>query len=359
LNSRIGRKSQSSLLILVFLVSIFVVAFFYFLFTSSTLQVKGVKGMKLSKISNYLDILKGYSRHALLLSSHVATKKVALSGGEINEVGIPRNWICNEDVSPDVEDVRFFLSEETLKYLNMYLEKSRIEDLPEQDIQNYTCVDYDVDGVLNGENDEKFNVGSYGSKIRVKLENDIVSSDNNVYEEITENRFWFVYRKFKEWTPEGARILNNSVTDCLQHVCDCPPMSPDGICEPCENTCRKFQNCIEGAIENTLAELKFDDPYVTCDANLIGCYYDSGLCDECNTCQKEEAEELCAKELSFQSNMNTEPLNILYLQGDEICGSMEAIFTCRDYKYLLSVEGERNLVFSVRATIEVEQYTCS
>ena len=314
--------------------------------------------MKLSKISNYLDILKGYSRHALLLSSYAATKKVALSGGEINEVGIPRNWICNEDVSPDVEDVRYFLSEETLEYLNRYLENSEIEDLPEQDVEPYTCVDYDVNGVLDGKNDEGFNVSSYGSKIRVTLEDDVVSSENNVYEEIVENRFWFMYRKFKEWTPEGARILNNSVTDCLQHVCDCPSMDSDGVCESCRNTCEKFQNCIEKTIKNALAELKFDYPYVTCDANLIGCYYNRGMCDECNRCQKEEPEELCVKELGLQSNGNTEPLNILYFQGDEVCGSMEAIFTCTDYKYLLSVEGERNLEFSVRATIVLEDYDC-
>ena len=310
-----------------------------------------------------MDVLKGFSRHALLLSSHAATKQVALSGGEINEAGIPRNWICNEDVSPDVDDVRYFLSEETLKYLNMYLENSTIEDLPEQDIQNYTCVDYDVnESVLFEKNNERFNVGSYGSKIHITLEDDVVSSDNDVYEEITENRFWFMYRKFREWAPEGAKTLYDDVSNCLQYVCDhdCPGMDSDGGCEPCEGSCSEFQYCIEGAIEDALAELKFDDPYVTCYTNLIGCYYGYGSCgSRCNTCQKEEAEEPCVKGLSFQSNENTEPLTRLYFQGPDVCGSMEANFTCTDYKYLLSVEGERNLVFSVRATIEVERYTCS
>lgn len=316
-----------------------------------------------------MDILKGFSRHALLLSSHAATKQVALSGGEVNEVGIPRNWICNEgeDVSPEVEDVRYFLSEETLKYLNRYLENSGIEDLPVQDIKNYTCVDYDVDdNVLSGENEEKFNVGSYGSKIRVTLEDDVVSSDNDVYEEITENRFWFMYRKFNEWVQN--QTLYDDVNDCLQDVCDCgTPMGSDGICGSCE-VCPDFQDCIKEAINGTLANLDFNDPDVTCEANLIGCYYELGMCGagwsppegECDKCQTEDAEELCAIGLSFQSNDNPEFLNKIYFQGpvDDACGSMEANFTCTDNKYLLSVEGERNLIFSVRATIEVKQYTC-
>lgn len=364
MNSKIGRKSQASLLVLVFLVSIFVIAFFYFLFTSSTLQTKGIKGIRLSKISKYLDVLKGFSRYALLLSSHAATKQVALSGGEINEAGIPRNWICNDDVSPEIDDVRFFLSEETLKYLNTYLENSRIEDLPVQDIKPYTCVDYDVnDSVLLGDNDERFNVGSYGSEIQITLEDDVVSSDNSVYQEITENRFWFMYRKFKEWAK--TQTLYDDVNDCLQYACACTSMSPDGRCGSCGG-CPDFQDCIREAIDDALADLNFNDPDVTCEANLIGCYYELGTCGvgwsapECNTCQMEDAEEPCVRGLSFQSNGDIEILNKLYFQGpvSDACGSMEADFTCTDNKYTLSVERERNLVFSVRATIEVEQYDC-
>lgn len=330
--------------------------------------------MKLSKISKYMDVLKGYSRHALLLSSHAAIKRVALSGGKINEVGISRNWICNGDISPDVEDVRYFLSEVTLDYLNEYLAKAKMEDLPVQDIGEFTCVDYDVNSttIFSEENDERFSVGAYGSTLEITLENDVVSSSNDIYEEITQGRFWYMYRVFKKWSPEAAEILKNGVCGCLIHVCGCHD-TPDysGDCEPCGETCQRFQDCVESVIDDAelILKTKFNDPLIDCRANLVGCYHKKETCSsvgceewsapKCNVCETEEGDELCVKSLSFQSNGDIEHLDRLYFSGSsEARGSMEADFSCTDKKYFLSVEGDRNLVFSVHATIEVKRCIC-
>ena len=137
-------KSQSSLLIMVVIVSIFIVSWIISVFSSVSQQERLMERLKLLKISSYLDFLKGFSREALLLSSHAAIQKVASMGGEINELNEPRSWICNGDVSPEVAEVKHFLSEETKKYLNQYLEKLEIEDLPSINLTNFTSVDYDL-----------------------------------------------------------------------------------------------------------------------------------------------------------------------------------------------------------------------
>jgi len=329
--------------------------------------------MKLSKISKYMDALKGYSRYALLLSVHAATQNITRGSGGISDTGVPRNWICNDDVSPDVDDFRFFLSEITLDYLNEYLAKAEIDDLPIQDIGEFTCVDYDVNDDSIEENDESFNVGAYGSTLEITLGDDVVSSSNDIYEEITQERFWYMYRVFKEWSGEEAERLKSGVCGCLIHVCGCGDSSDySGDCESCGETCQRFQNCVESVIDDAGLRLKtrFNDPLIDCRANLVGCYHERGgscsynkckdwLAPKCNICEIEDAEELCVKSLSFQSNGDIEHLDRLYFSGSsEARGSMEADFSCTDKKYFLSVEGDRNLVFSIHATVKVKKCIC-
>lgn len=246
------RKSQSSLLVLVSLVGIFLIAWISSLFLSISSSQRSVEETLLSKIMMYLDYIKGFTRDAFILAVHAETRYVASQGGHAASMSYPRSWICNSDVSPSVDEVRFFLSNETMDSLNDYIKNFKINDLPMINITNSTCVDYDVNEntVFSGKNDEKFNVGSYGSRAKVVFENNTVSSGNEVYEEIAQDRFWFMYRKFKEWMPAAENILVGGTCSCLSEICNCPVSHEPGGCYPCQETCPGFNLCLESIVES-------------------------------------------------------------------------------------------------------------
>lgn len=309
-------KSQSSLLIMVVIVSIFIVSWVISAFSSISQQERIMEKLKLSKISSYLDFLKGFSRGALLLSSHAAIQKVANMGGEINELNKPRIWICNGDVSPGLDDVKDFLSEETKKYLNRYIENLETEDLFSTNITNFTSVNYDINlkNIFGGKNDERFNISAYGSKINITLEGNSVASENNIYEEIARVRFWYMYRIFKKWA------TSTSLSFCVRNCLDC------------ENTCLDFKSCVDSCVDEALQELQnLFDEHVECTASLECCYAESGECSD--------PLQECIKCITNQV---------------EVRAAVGTKFSCKDYKYLLSVEGDRHLVFFVNTNIWIE-----
>lgn len=348
----------------------------------------------------YLDYVKGYTRNALILAVHAETKDVASEGGHAGGMGMARSWICNGDISPGVDEVKFFLSNQTQNDLNKYLMNFKINDLPKINVTNSTCIDYDVDGntVFSGSNDEKFYVGSYGSKANVTLESNSVYSSNEVYEEIGQNRFWYMFRKFKEWSPSAANILVGGTCGCLSQICNCP-LSPQtvGGCDSCADTCPGFQSCLENAVESARKALvaTFNDDYIVCTATLIGCYHELEPCQgvpqcidwakapACNSCYRQEAGESCSQSVLSQKLQQAESLgyysanfgqsgstaeNSIFFAdicSDKNCkywaetrGSMEASFSCTDKKYLLSVVGDRHLIFSVHAMVKLKSMNC-
>lgn len=359
------KKSQSSLLVLVSLVGIFIIAWIFSSFYSFSSSQRAIEETLLSKIMKYLDYVKGYTRNALILAVHAETKNIASLGGQVGGVDVPRNWICNGDVSPSVDDVRFFLSNETINDLNKYIKNFKIFDLPFINVTNSTCVDYDVNEgtVFSGNNDEKFNVGSYGSKANITLESNIVSSRNDVYEEIAQDRFWFMYRKFKEWASETQFI--NYVSSCTSILCK---YACGGFNDRCDAD-DELLMCAQGAVNKATSELEtiFNDQYISCSGNLYCCHgvanpcSPPGPCVDCCTCRIKPAGELCSK--TYSSYLKSTQLSQIklslspsgtgcnYWQGNRL--DVEADFSCTDRKYLLSVEGDRRLTFSVHATANI------
>jgi len=143
-----------------------------------------------------------------------------------------------------------------------------------------------------------------------------------------------------------------------------------------------FQTCLEQAIEEARRALEdtFNDEYITCDANLIGCYHELEDCvtdpcipwldaPKCRSCGMQEPEELCVKSLFLQSNGGPKEMfnnKLYFLDCDQmVCdyyadtkGSMEATFSCTDNKYFLSTRGDRHLIFSVHASIFMKKRNC-
>jgi hypothetical protein len=340
------------------------------IFSRTTSEKRFITRIELSKISAYLDFLKGFSRAALLFSTHAGTKTIAGFGGEISKSGLPRNWICNYDVSPSVDEVRYFLSNQTLDYLNRYVPNMKIEDLPKINVSNFTCVDFDVSNtiVFSGRNDEAFNVSALGSEINVSLGEDKVSSKNEIYEEIEKVRFWYMYRKFKEWA--SSTEFRNYVANCKSILCQ------KYTCGYFDFSCNKdseLEACIRGAVNSALQELNtiFNDEYVRCKGTLTCCHAVALKCQPppeckyCCSCEIEEAGKLCGKEYissfsGFEFGLGSKtPYKISfsgtgcsYWQGNRL--DVEADFSCTDEKYLLSVPGDRRLTFTVHATVNIK-----
>lgn len=347
------------------------------LFSSASLQERSLVKIQLTKIADYLDIFKGFSKQSSLLASHAAAKEVAGSGGDNGIGGEARNWICNnERKPPTVDEVRYFLGEETKGFLNSYISKLWIEDIPDVYFSNFTCSNINVNetGVSSGLNDEKYGVNNFGSFVEVKLKEDAANSTNDVSVEVAQVRFWYMYRKFKEWAlktsyPEDVMSCVNEGniygTQAAQY-CDAavPPA---------------FRNCVEQQAKKAvrLLESIFSDPYVKC-GYTIGCIC-VGISEDCDidfpciNCDRLNARELCSKKIisgeyrgtkrllpkTGESPFISSPVDISkrYLvfsvgadvawcnlwglcgvEGDlSIWGAVSTTFSCKDTKYALSV----------------------
>jgi len=345
------------------------------------------------RLTKYLDFLKGYSRTALVFSTHTAAKSVANSGGSGAFSGAtgPRNWICNSAIPPDVNEVRFFLSNETLRILNTFIEnenKIKKDEMIDYFVEKFKCVDYDVSeySVDSGVNDLRFNVGAYGSTVNASFKTDSVVSQNDIYLEISKIRFWYMYRVFKNWVKDITPKLMTEVCGCEETLCLCPEFSKDSCekCEPLMNCIRYILDSARKELEERLEDNDMDDGIdFDCDVKIDCCYAEMHDCEEyeigckdwknyaCYECVKpENVPDTCSKSFIFSTesvdygSVDYENLTILSLNPGT-CGvcrqwrknkaSVIATFYCTDKKYALSVEDVKHLTFGVKATISLEK----
>ena len=346
-----GEKSQSSLLVLVTVVAIISVAWVGNLFSQESQLSRIFQSEEFIKLAKFLDVLKGISRNSLILATHRGTYTVAGRG---------ESYICNGPTPPKLEEIRYALSNETNSILNNYLKNINFtEKVLSYNVTPSTCVDYPMDEskLSSGKNDENFSVGSYGSSVSVVTVENNVTSKNDNFETIAQNRFWFLYRKFKQWSESSS--LASDVCSC---VCS-------GVCNGCD------QMVLEKA--RKLLETTIGDKYVKCYFQKSCCYeevvlyngpeYDGCITWEnakgCPLCYLNRKSDLCIKKVSFSEKTDegtkvikeAEPKKISFSPGTskENRAVLKATFTCIDEKYELSVPpvGKRNLLFSVDATI--------
>ena len=292
-------------------------------------------------------------------------------GGEINEGRESRDWICNSPIPPDVESVRFFLSERTEELFNNYIVNLENEEMLELNITNATCIDYDVNenSVMSGQNDERFNVGAYGSEINISYKNDSVYSKNDIYEEIAQDRFWYLYRNFRVWSETTS--FPSCVCKCLGEGCCCS----SGDC--LKGACPAFEDCVEKCFEQAEDELesRFDE-YVTCSHTFSCCWIENEPCsddksppctfwetDHCGGCQITDPGILCSKSLNLLGNIENKNYYTIKLEDEKKCTgeckfwdlvrtAIDGSFSCKDKKYFLSTEEKRKLIFSAGVNIK-------
>jgi hypothetical protein len=370
-------KSQSSLLILISLVGIVAIIFAINIFSSFSFQQRSLTKIQHTKITDYLDVFKGFSKDIALLSSHAAAKEVAGSGGDDGRGGEARSWICNDDRKPPtVDEVRYFLGESTKNFLNNYISKLWVEDLPDIYFSNFTCSNVNVNEleVNSGLNDENYYVNNFGSFIEINLKNETANSTNDVSIQVSQVRFWYLYRIFKQWAETTS--YPDDVMNCINEG----NVPYGGTGEWCDsNAPAAFRNCVEEAANKAAKNLEnlFSDPYVKC-RYVIGCIC-IGISPDCNVqypcanCNRVEADQLCIEKiisgesyrgakqllkksgeesiyspvdiskryLTFAADADIQWCNLWGLCGQpgdlSIWGAVSTTFACTDTKYALSV----------------------
>lgn len=389
MSNYLNGKAQSSLLILVSLVALTMIFWVTLNFLNTSSQGRILEQIKLSKISNYLDVVKGFSKESSLLASYSASHFVASQGGDNDRSGLVRNWICNSDVSPTVNEVRFFLGEETLNQANTYFGNLNIQDLPTLLVRNFTCANIDVSesSVFGKQNDEKFDAALFGSFISTVLKNESTNSTNDVVVSVEQDRFWYLYRIFKEWSRTTS--FPSEICKCLSTICSCGTFYPGG---QCLTTCPAFNTCAQQAVNKAVGELTrlFNkDPFIKCQGTINCCYTQNPACfatgfpgcsgwtdaPDCALCDTVPAGQLCAAEITGKKVAESGDESLLppstsgdYLNAEQRAlppgkdyseprAAVRSVFSCTDKKYALSVGGEdtkRFLTFSVGATVALK-----
>ncbi|MEM5801183.1 MAG: hypothetical protein QW350_02230 [Candidatus Aenigmatarchaeota archaeon] len=380
-----GEKSQSSLIIIVGIISVVAILWIFIIYKQANDTKLFLKNIKISKIQEYLEMFKGYSKNSLILSVHKSTIQIAQKGGNTKSI---RSWICTEPVYPKVNEMRYFLSDSTKKIYNPYLLKAnkskQMEDITII-IDPSTCIDYDVkdSNVMDRKNDEKFNVGAYGSHIYINYDFDSANSTNSIYEEIEKDRFWYMYRIFREWSEENT-LKKYICRDCMKLICKCDTPGK------CGETCIELDKCINASLDKALNDLKTKfDKYVSCNYNRNCCYQEKQSCGdvigckswddppECNKCNLEPSGNLCINgELKFspiKKSYYYKEYEILKMSNptdeeDEcsdkkvemwntVKATTEAVFSCIDKKYVLS-SPEKYIKFNVHVRMSLQSRQC-
>lgn len=257
-------KSQSSLLVLVALVSIVVILIVYSQFSSFSFQTQILKGTELSKIIVYLDELKGFSRQSALFASHAAAMDLALKGG----TNVSATWICNFNKNtPPVSAVRADMDELTKFYLNTYFQNLYIQDIPTAYYSNFTCTDVNVNdsSVLSGVNDESYDVNYLGSNLAVTLTNESANSTNDISLDISQVRFFYLYRNFVQWSAQTS--LSQDILNCISNEFNFypPPAIGDILCgSDLQQQLPGLYSCVVAASDKASQDLSniFSDPYI-------------------------------------------------------------------------------------------------
>ncbi len=383
-------KGQLTYIVLVLTFVILVGGWIFLSYKSGDIyQKKVLEDTYLDKLSNYLELSKTYSKISFIFSVNEAIFRVASLGGTTK---IPRkptesewvhSWVCNgRKFIPNVDTVRYFLSEETLEPLRLYMANlSRNYDIARIDAKNYTCVNFNVTehDVLNGKYDEgNFSVGCYGSQIVVSHSNVELKSPNDYYFPFYNIRFWKLYRGFRKF----IESTNFNPCACIGETCKCHG-------NPCDKGCEPYKAClINNVVNPNLIKLQniMNDPYIVCTGDVACTYEEDGppcididMCLPwnppcCFYCEVRKKKKACYEKTSSIDEYDSTFEGIKYgttFKNNIASGSCSShkceywyekrathviTFSCKDTKYYVSTPSSSSpepLTFSISVTAAV------
>jgi len=362
-------KAQSSLLLLIVIVGISLVGLIYSYFSHASTIERITKSLSYRLTSVYLDYVKYFSRIALHFSVHEAVAKIAEQGGMHpgSEVS-PRSWICGDKVdAPEVDEVRFSLSNETTNFLNNYIKNFESTTILKVNLSQVSCVDFKVDrdNLNAGKIDEDFEAVATGSNILIGGEGVNITSINDITEKISFLRFWFMYRKFYEWVQKyGPEYIQDTCKD-MSKICECRNSGPCEICPP-------LLHALKASAQDKVNKLEkvFNDPYIKCYYRITCCAHEYENCPpefdptQVGYCKRWEDAPACKECIKAPWQ---QPCG-LGLQGEctgtctyyaEVKTSFKTTFGCIDNKYFVSTpNGTKPLEFKIDTTIYLRKFDC-
>ncbi|MEM5867664.1 MAG: hypothetical protein QXG39_07075 [Candidatus Aenigmatarchaeota archaeon] len=355
-------KSQASLIVMLGIVAIGIFSLIYFLFSSAELKESLVESLKYLKLSAYLDYMKFFYRISLHFSTHLSVNEVAKRGG-ISQTGenYPRSWICNQVDVPTVEEVRFFLSNETIAFLNNYIKNFNQSEILRINLSEVSCIDFKVSSqeVKTGKNDENFEAVLIGSNILISLGDENVTSLGDLTERISFLRFWYMYRKFAEWTENYGPQYVLEMCKALSKICMCEGR---GECRNCPEYFSEVKNVLSKSLRNL--ETTFSDPYVSCEYNVSCCVYEKKHCpniiyEGCEEWREAPFCKDCVKLPYSKPCLGLQECSGSCAYYAEVKGAVKAVVSCKDTKYFVSTpNGPKELEFKVDITTYLKKIDC-
>lgn len=281
-------KSQSSLLVFLAIATIVSVTYLSNLYSQQFELSRFLTSEEVAKVTKFLDVIKGLSRNSLILAANKGTLFIAGKG---------ESYICNIPTPPTVAEERNEVGNQTLGILNTYVENINFtEQVLSYNISKYGCVDYPINEakLQSGQYDEKFNVGAYNGSVNLTIGQNNITSKNDAFELITQNRFWFLYRKFVEWSK--ASTLSSEI---------CPNLCPQNVCDGVGTA------ALEKA--RVLLEQTIGDEFVKCSYTRSCCYQEIGTYNgpkydgcikwenpkACPTCYLDRSSDICVNKISY------------------------------------------------------------
>ncbi|MFH7904056.1 MAG: hypothetical protein QW409_03865 [Candidatus Aenigmatarchaeota archaeon] len=242
--------------IILFLLSLYLS---YFQFGKRIEEISNIRTIDI--FENIKHIIDGYAK----LSLYYATTQ--------NFREESHTWIHNGFNPLEFEYLKDCKQNWTTFFFNQYLSKFRV-DLPvniEINSVKKCFFDLEKENVFKGLNDEgNFSVFCNSTNVKIYINETFLLDFINSSNFITNNRYWYLYRKFYEWARENA----DKFASC---VC--------GLVKSCA-TCNSIEICYRGLLESLKAKFK-DDEYVECYTDPTPCCYQEhgDLCRLPDICQ--------------------------------------------------------------------------
>jgi hypothetical protein len=313
--------------------------------------------LMMSKVTGKIDMVRGFFRNALVLSSHAGTSGVG---------AMEKSFYCNGPATPSENYIRFSVSESTKQALNSYIDNLDLNDaLVELEVSDFECIDTPLyNGLGSGDYDEGFPVESYGSNINVTSRENKIESSNDMFDYISENRFWFLYRKMKVWVENNEDYIFSKNCACLDEI-DC---ESSHACD--SGSCPIFGDCLQTAFDQMAFSVQkyIGDEYVRCYGSPSCCYTEkldtcepdpSGDCSfsnggTCFNCNEYADEDLCIDKIVAQDTVEACIGNCRYWETWK--ANIKGSITCVDKRYQLSIPGtERYLEFKIDIVSSLER----
>ncbi len=321
----------------------------YNVFYGSKYQTLTLEESKIDILRNEIEKFKSFTREAIEYTTGKVMILFSQLGASKPDIGV---WICNGDSSPDFQDVKRCMERDIKYYLDIYVENYSIKGLPlsELKIEKYQNLSMNItwEDVKSGKYDEgNIPIIVGGGSMFIRSRNVSISDKININNIIDKVRFWYLFRKFKEWSS------HNSLSD---------------IKCTCNETCRELDLVAKNAL--TQLQNKFDE-YVNCSMEKLCCDSYTICCDNLNDCIQTATEDC---NITCHSGCGERYLvkrkTTGYDESGFPCGSTDVTenwwaevnystllvggfkYSCTDRKYYVHGEGKPNpLTFTVLAFI--------